>query len=465
MLYRKTQTVLDSFKKGNKALLITGARQVGKTYIIREFGERNYESYIEINFIKNESAKKTLSNITDTDDLYVRLSTIANKPIIDGKTLFFFDEIQEVPDLITHVKFLVEDGRFRYILSGSLLGVELKGIRSLPVGYMDIHDMYPLDFEEFMIANHVQPDVIEYLKKCFADCVPVNEAINERFLRLFNLYIIIGGMPEAVQKYVDTHNLREVQDSQRQIIRQYREDISKYDKDNKLYIQEVFNRIPSELNSKNKRFILKENNQTARFEKYRNTFIWLRNAGVVLPVHVAEEPKVPLELSSKTNLFKLFMNDVGLLSSMYETDGVQLKILNNELNINNGSIFENAAAQELKAHGFQLYYYNSKKNGEVDFLIESDGKVVPIEIKSGKDYTRHTALSNLVSINEYGIDESFVMAQCNIRKEGKITYLPIYMLSFFNKPEIPENLVYYLDMSDITVPEVSLPQPLRPASP
>lgn len=458
MLYRKVQTIFDNFKKQNKALLITGARQVGKTYIIREFGKNNFESFCEINFIQNEAAKKTLSNITDTDDLYLKLSAVTDKPLVKGKTLIFFDEIQEAPDLITHIKFLVEDGKFRYIMSGSLLGVELKGIRSLPVGYMDICDMFPLDFEEFMIANRVQPDVIEYLKKCFTGCIPVDNAINERFLRLFNLYTIIGGMPEAVQKYTETHNLREVQDIQKQIVRQYREDISKYDKDSKLYIREVFNRIPSEINSKNKRFILKENNQTARFEKYKNTFIWLRDAGVALPVHVAKEPRVPLELSSKTNLFKLFMNDVGLLSSMYETDGIQLKILNNELNINYGSIFENAAAQELKAHGFQLYYYNSKKHGEVDFLIELNGKTVPIEIKSGKDYTRHTALTNLASIDEYKIDESFVMAQCNVKKEDKITYLPVYMLSFFKKPEISEKLTYFLDMSDITVPKNPEPQ-------
>lgn len=452
MLYRKTQTVLDNFKNGNKALLITGARQVGKTYLIRAFGTENYESFIEINFIKNETALKTLKGIKDTDDLFVRLSAIADRPLVKGKTLFFFDEVQEIPDLITHMKFLVEDGRYRYILSGSLLGVELKGIRSNPVGYMDTHDMYPLDFEEFMIANKVQPTVIDYLRTCFEQKRPVEDAINEKFLKLFNLYTIIGGMPEVVQHYVDTNNLREVQDIQKQIIRQYREDISKYDKDNKLYIQEVFDRIPSELNSKNKRFILKENNQTKRFGKYRNTFIWLRDAGVALPVHVAEDPVVPLELSSKTNLFKLFLNDVGLLASMYETVGLQLKILNGELNINNGSVFENTAAQEFKAHGFHLYYYNSKKNGEVDFLLDLDGKTVPIEIKSGKDYMRHVALSKLLSIGEYGITESFVMAQCNIRKESGITYLPIYMLSFFRKPEIPENLIYHLDMSDITVP-------------
>ena len=452
MLYRKTQTVLDNFRRGHKALLITGARQVGKTYLIRAFGTENYESFIEINFIKNETALKTLSGIKDTDDMFVRLSAIADKPLVEGKTLFFFDEVQEIPDLITHMKFLVEDGRYRYILSGSLLGVELKGIRSNPVGYMDTHDMYPLDFEEFMMANKVQPPVIDYLKTCFEQKKPVEEAINEKILKLFNLYTIIGGMPEVVQRYVETNNLREVQDIQKQIIRQYKEDISKYDRDNRLYIQEVFDRIPSELNSKNKRFILKENNQTKRFEKYRNTFIWLRDAGVALPVHVAEDPVAPLELSSKTNIFKLFLNDVGLLASMYETDGIQLKILNGELNINKGSVFENIAAQELKAHGFQLYYYNSKKNGEVDFLIELDGKTIPIEIKSGKDYTRHVALSKLLSIEEYGITESFVMAQCNIRKEPGITYLPIYMVCFLRKPEIPVDLIYKLDLSDIAVP-------------
>ena len=452
MLYRKTETILNRFKSGSKALLITGARQVGKSFLIREFGQANFESYIEINFINNETALRTLSNVKDAEDLFIRLSAIADKPLIKGKTLFFFDEIQEIPDLITHIKFLVEDGRFRYILSGSLLGVELKGIKSVPVGYMDIHDMYPLDFEEFMIANKVQPEVIDYLKKCFEDRKQVDEAINERFLKLFNLYLIIGGMPEVVQKYVDTHNLREVQDIQNQIVRQYKEDISKYDKENKLYISEVFEKIPAELNAKNKRFILKELNQKGRFEKYRNTFIWLKNAGVALPVHIAEDPKVPLELSEKTSLFKLFLNDVGLLASFYEKDGIQLKILNGELNINGGAIFENAAAQELKAHNFPLFYYNSKKNGEVDFLIELDGRVLPLEIKSGKDYMRHNALSNLVSNDEYDIREALVFAHCNFKKDGIITYLPIYMLSFLHKPSVPENLIYKIDMSDIEVP-------------
>lgn len=452
MLYRKTEQELNRFRLGNKALLITGARQVGKSYLIREFGIKYFESFIEINFIKNETALRTLKDIKDTDDLFIRLSVLADKPLIKGKTLFFFDEIQEIPDLLTHIKFLVEDGQYRYILSGSMLGVELKGIRSVPVGYLDIHDMYPLDFEEFMIANKVQPDVIKYLEDCYSARKPVDEAINGRFLKLFNLYLIIGGMPEAVQKYVDTRNLSDVQQIQNQIIRQYREDISKYDKDNKLYINDAFERIPGELNSKNKRFILKEMNQKGRFETYRNTFIWLRNAAVALPAYIAEEPKVPLELSKKTNLFKLFLSDVGLLASLYAKDGIQLKILNGELNLNMGAIFENVVAQELKAHGFDLFYYNSKKNGEVDFLIEQNAGVVPLEIKSGKDYQRHAALTNLLSNKEYDIKEGLVFAHCNIRTEQKTTYLPVYMIAFIRRPEVPKDLIYSLDMSDITVP-------------
>ena len=452
MLYRKTEKELNRFRLGNKALLIAGARQVGKSYLIREFGTKNYESFIEINFIKNETALRTLKDIKNTDDLFIRLSVLADKPLIKGKTLFFFDEIQEIPDLLTHIKFLVEDGRYRYILSGSMLGVELKGIRSVPVGYMDIHDMYPLDFEEFMIANRVQPDVIKYLEGCYSARKPVDEAINGRFLKLFNLYLIIGGMPEAVQKYVDTQNLSEVQQIQSQIIRQYREDISKYDKNNKLYINDAFERIPGELNSKNKRFILKEMNQKGRFETYRNTFIWLKNAAVALPAYIAEEPKVPLELSKKTNLFKLFLSDVGLLASLYAKDGIQLKILNGEININMGAIFENVVAQELKAHGFDLFYYNSKKNGEVDFLIEQNAGVVPLEIKSGKDYQRHAALTNLLSNKEYAIKEGLVFAHCNIRTEQKTTYLPVYMIAFIRRSEVPKDLIYSLDMSDIMIP-------------
>ena len=266
-------------------------------------------------------------------------------------------------------------------------------------------------------------------------------------MQLFRLYLIVGGMPEAVQEYVNSNDLSAVQLIQKNIIEMYKYDIAKYEQENKLHLTEVLENIPAELNSKNKRFILKNLNEKARFSKYENSFEWLKNAGVALPVYVAEEPHIPLNLSRKVNLFKLFLNDVGLLASMYETGGIQLKILNKEISVNNGAIFENAAAQELKALGYNLFYFISKKLGEIDFLIEYNGEILPIEIKSGSRLTQHSALNNL--INTYDIKEAFVFGDCNIKQIEKISYFPVYMLMFLMPYKLPEKLIYSIDLSDI----------------
>lgn len=447
MLKRKITAELESFFRTdhNKALLITGARQVGKTYIIREYGKQNFKSFIEINLIENPTARELFTNASDSSDLLLRLSAIADAPLIPGETLIFLDEVQECKEIVTAIKFLVDEGSYRYILSGSLLGVELQDIRSVPVGYMEIRDMYPLDFEEFILANGVSQRIMDALRKSFEDKTPVDGVVHTKLMELFRLYLIIGGMPAAVMQYLKSNNLKAVVREQRGIISLYKKDISKYDPDNKLYIEDIFELIPSELNAKNKRFILKDLHDNFKFSRYSNSFLWLANAGVALPTHCVSEPEYPLRLMRSTNLFKLFLSDVGLLASMY-MDDIQIKILNKEKDINFGSVYENVAAQELKAHGFDLFYFNSKKQGEIDFLVEQQGEVIPIEIKSGKDYKKHAALSNVIQNPQYGIKTAYVFHNDNLSTDGIITYYPIYMLMFVKKEMFDEDMVYTLDL-------------------
>lgn len=448
MIERKVEQRLERFRQEDKALLITGARQVGKSFIIREFGKQAYQSFIEINFLEDKTAASLFENARDSRDLLLRLSAIADKPLISGQTLIFFDEVQECPEIVTAIKFLVEEGSYRYILSGSLLGVDLKDIRSMPVGYMDIVQMYPLDFEEFALANRVSPNVIDALREAFKERRPVDAVVHERMMALFRLYLIVGGMPAAVMKYLETNNLRDVIEEQQAIIALYKKDIARYDPEEKLYLEDIFDLIPSELNSKNKRFILKNLNENFKFSRYSNSFLWLKNAGVALPTFCVAEPTVPLWLSKSSNLFKLFLSDVGLLASMY-MDHIQVRILNGEKSINFGAVYENVAAQELKAHGFNLYYFNSKKHGELDFLIEQNGYVLPIEIKSGKDYTKHAALSNVLANEDYDIPEAYVFQNDNVSRTGKITYYPIYMLMFVEKQDQSRDMVYTIDLGPL----------------
>ena len=449
MLKRKIDSYLEQFyKRTNKALLVTGARQTGKSFSIRQYGTTHYENFVEINFIEQPDATEILKGSKNSQDILVRLSLLTSTPLVAGKTLIFFDEVQECPDIVTAIKFLVDEGSYRYILSGSLLGVELKDLRSEPVGYMDVKDMYPLDLEEFFLAMGVSEQVMTNLHKAYKNEQSVDDFVHKKMMELFRLYLIIGGMPAAVQKYIDTHNLQDVMAEQQAIIRLYKRDITKYDKDHKLYIDEIFDLIPPELNAKNKRFILKDLNENLKFSRYENSFLWLKNAGVALPTYNVEEPVPPLKLSRSRNLFKLFQNDIGLLACQY-AEGIQIRIINDEKGINCGSIFENVVAQELQAHGFELYYFNSKKQGELDFIIEKDGHTLPIEVKSGKDYQRHNALSNVMGNADYAIPRAIVFCNDNVSVNGNITYLPIYMVAFLKKETIGD-IIYNIDLSSVT---------------
>lgn len=445
MLKRKIESVFEDFlsDSSKKALLVTGARQVGKTYSVRQFGNSHFDSFVEFNFIKNEESRTIFQNVSDEKDILLRISALSDKPLVPGKTLIFFDEVQVCPEAITHMKFLVEEGSYRYILSGSLLGVELKNIRSVPVGYMTEAQMFPLDFEEFIRANGTANDVVEHLRNSFENRQSPDPVVHAKMMRYHSLYLVTGGMPAVVQKYLDTNDLRKVQAEQSAIVREYKRDITQYDERLKMRLRHIYDIMPSELNKHNKRFFLKNASLRGRLDRAESDFVWLAEAGVAIPVYNVDEPKIPLELAKKANLFKFFLNDVGLLCSMY-AEGIQMKILNGETDINFGAIYENFAAQELSAHGFDsVYYFNSKKRGEVDFIVEHEGTVLPIEVKSGKDFTSHAALDNLMGEEEFGIPSALVVCKSGkIEVVGKTTYLPIYDMMFLGRTLTTEPLIY-----------------------
>ena len=447
MIKRKKENEMQNYLLNNKrALLVTGARQVGKTFTIRKVGKACFEHFVEVNFVERPEALKLFEEAEGTQDLLLRLSAFTNRKLVPGKTLIFFDEVQECKEMVTAVKFLVEEGSYKYVMSGSLLGVELNDLRSVPVGYLDEMEMYPLDLEEFANALGISDDVIAHLRECFEQRKPVDAFIHGRMLDLVRHYLLIGGMPAVVQKYLDTNNLKSVLEQQRGIIRTYKRDITKYDAGHKLQIEEIYDLIPAELNAKNKRFTLKELGEKARYARYEGGLLWLNDAGVAIPTYNVEEPKVPLLLNKQRNLFKLFLNDVGLLAAMYG-DNIQLRLLSGDNYVNYGAVYENFVAQELNAHGFAnghgLYYFNSKKQGELDFVIEYNGAVLPIEVKSGKNYERHRALSNVVKNEQYAVNQAFVFCQDNVSVREKAVYLPIYMLMFLDQPKLDDLIVKF----------------------
>ena len=437
MLKRKIEKEIQKWiANDNKALLIDGARQVGKTYIIRKALENAGCDYIEFNLLEQPSITDLIAQSETVDDMVANLSLFADKQFIRKKTFIFFDEIQEYKELATKIKFWVDEGSFRYIFSGSLLGVELKNIKSAPVGYLKTLTMYPLDFEEFLQIYNFSDDLRAYLYRSFAEKTPVNEAVHKRMMQVFNMYLNVGGMPAAVDKFQKTKDLEAVMSEHESIIVQYKKDFTRYEsEDKKPYLTKIFNLIPAELNSSNKRFNIADLKKGLRYSRSEDDFLWLSSAGVAIPVYNVAEPAIPLLLNEKSTLFKLFLSDVGILTTLYGK-ATKMQLLIDPDDINNGALYENVVAQELRAHGFQLYYYNSKKFGELDFVIEYKGKVLPIEVKSGKSYQRHSALSNVMSISNYSIDEAYVFSAFNVEVKEHIIYYPIYMIMFLNDDDI-----------------------------
>lgn len=448
MLTRTVDRILiDHFKISKTALLIEGARQIGKTFSIRQFGKK-FKTYIEINFIEQPEAISLFKDLSNTKDLLARLSLFTKQKLIKRDTLIFFDEVQICPEVITYIKFLVDEGSYNYILSGSLLGIEINDLRSVPVGYLTIKRMFPLTFREFALNLGLNSSILENLETSFKEKKPVDDFIHKKMMELFRVYLVVGGVPAAVNWYIETNNLNEVIDIQNQIVNLYKKDITQYDKNNKLAIAQIFELIAPQLNSQNKRFIIKNIKSGVKFGRYENSFLWLKDAGVALPVYNVETPKIPLKLSKSRSLFKLFMSDVGLLASEY-SQGIQLKIISGDDKLNYGAIFENYIAQELTACEHDLYYYNNKKRGELDFLIEYDGEVLPIEVKSGKDYKVHRALSNIMDCGEFNLNRALIFNNSNLKVEGKLTYAPIYMAMFLKQEINDEDSIYKIDLSEL----------------
>ena len=449
MLRRKAyQNLLDwkNETKG-KALCIIGARQIGKTTLIREFGKREYKYFAEINFVTDPRAADIFRGKLSAEEIIINLTAYLQKPLERGKTLILFDEIQECPEVRAAIKFLVEDGRFDYIESGSLLGVQYKEVRSYAVGFEQMLPMYPLDFEEYLWANGVQAETISYLKSCYEQKKPVSETVHETLCKLFYSYLVVGGMPETVQIYIDTHDIARVIRNQRSILDLYRLDIAKYASDNdKAKIKAIFDSIPAQLNDKNRRFKINSIHPDARLLRYEDSFNWLADAGVALPCYNVTEPQAPLGLNEKRNLFKLYMNDVGLLCAAC-MENVQFDLLMGNVEINMGSILENVFAQNLKSNGFKLHYFDSKKIGELDFVLQKGLSTVLLEIKSGNDFKKHPAMDHALETKQWKFEQTIVFSKSNVEEEEEILYLPWYMIMFFRQAAEQESLIYKIDLN------------------
>lgn len=438
-MYRKIMKDLTAWKnnKNKKALLITGARQIGKTYSIRELGKQ-YDSMVEINFITEPDAVKIFEGNLDADTIIMNLTAYARRKMTPHRTLVFFDEIQECPNARTAIKFLVEDGRFDYIESGSLLGVRYKTVKSYPVGYEETLRMYPMDFEEFCLANGLQEDVLSYLRSCYERQESVSQAVHQSMLNLFRYYTIVGGMPDVVKTFIESHDIGRVIQTQQNILSLYRQDISKYALENKARVTRVFDLIPAQLDDKNRRFTLSAISKNARSREYEDAFTWLDDAEVALPCYNLTAPQLPLKLNEKSTIFKLFLCDCGLLCAQ-SMDNIQFTILQGDLSVNMGSILENVFAQQLVSNGFELYYYNKQKIGELDFVLQKDQQVIPLEIKSGKDYHSHTALDNAMAVSEWELKQGIVFCSGNVEKQGPVTYFPWYMIMFYKRTPLPHS--------------------------
>ena len=439
MLYRKIEKEISNYlqRDEDKVLVVTGARQIGKSYIIRYCAHKYYKNVLEINLIEDSEGAHVFDSVKSTDDFYFALSTFTSQQLGDASdTLIFLDEIQEYPQLLTLLKFLREEGRYRYVASGSLLGVTLKKSASVPLGSIDIMNMYPLDFEEFLIANDFGHTAIEMLGKCFEERKSVPEGIHNRVMDIYKRYLLVGGLPEAVNKFLDTHDLNQVRSIQETIMNLYKIDAAKYDKKHSLKIGRLYNLIPSNMENKKKRVIFKEveNKVGKRSSDYEEEIEYLISSGIALSVSAISNPRFPLAETEHKALIKLYLNDPGLLTALLYRSN-PMPVLNTESGINLGSVYECAVACQLAANENRLYYYDNRHRGEVDFLYDDYDtlSVVPMEVKSGKDYKRHVAVSRFVTTEEYGIKEGFVLSNSNkVERIGKITYLPVYFSLFFD---------------------------------
>ena len=446
MLYRKiSRLIVDHLRTQDpRILLVDGARQVGKTYIIRYVGKQLFENFIEVNMVEDSLGERLFAQTRSVEDFYLLLSMLyGNKMKEKQNTLVFLDEIQEYPQLLTLLKFLAQDGRFTYIASGSLLGVTLAQTISIPMGSIRKVRMYPLDLEEFLLANGLNEAAIMALRAKFQARQALDEAMHNKMMVLFRKYLLVGGLPDAVNAFLQSRNIQRVREVQREIHDYYAADASKYDAGRKLKIRRIYDLIPSNMENKKKRVVAQqiENKRGKTFGDYQDEFEYLISAGITLNVQAVSNPHFPLAETEGKNLLKLYLNDVGILSALLYGNNIRA-ILEDVRSINLGSVYETVVASELAAHGYKLFYYDNRTKGEVDYLIDDYNSlsVVPIEVKSGKDYTVHSALNHFVNNAEYHIQTAFVLSNAReITAKGKITYLPIYDIMFFENQPAEEN--------------------------
>lgn len=441
MLKRKISSQIEDFlkSKSNKMLIVEGARQIGKSFIIRHIGKRMFPNYIEINMEQDRQNNRIFAHATSIEKFYLALSTIAGDKMKDKKsTLVFIDEIQAYDHLLTLAKFLVADGKFTYIASGALLGVTLKKTQPIPLGSIRLMSMHPLDFEEFLWANGVGELAIDNMRNCFESKTALDDSMHRQMTDFFRRYLLVGGFPDAVNAFINTHNIMEVRSIQDDIHTLYGDDASKYEQEalRKLRIKSIYDMMPSNLENKKKRIKVKdiEGKTGKRTSDYQDEFDYLVSSGIALEVNAISKPTYPLIQNAGKNLLKLYMNDTGIFTNILYGNNIK-PILEDIRSINLGAVYENVVAQELKAHGFSLYYYDNKKNGEVDYLIDDtrDLTTIPLEVKSGKDYKQHSALDKFLQIPEYNIKRAYVLSnERQVTEENGITYIPIYYIMFFH---------------------------------
>lgn len=439
MLYRKIESLIENHLKSDdkRILLIDGARQVGKTYIIRCVGKKLYPHFVEINLMEDALGPGLFKDVRTVEDFYLSIGAAAGTSLGEkNDTLIFLDEIQAYPALLTLLKFLREDNRFSYIASGSLLGVTLAASPSIPMGSIRKVRMYPLDFEEFLYANGFGRDAIESLRHSYETLSSLPESMHERLLGLFKKYLLSGGLPDAVNAFVIDKDIVKTREIQNEIREYYASDASRYDSERRLKIRRIYSLLPSNMENRKKRLRAKdiEGKENAVFSSYLDEFDYLASSGIALAVQAVSTPAFPLSQSSGRALIKLYLNDPGLLSAILYGTNIKA-VLSDERSINLGALYETAVAGELSAHGFPLFYYDNRNRGEVDFLIDDYAglSTVPLEVKSGRDYTIHSALSAFVSNPDYGVKKAFVLSNSReVIKKGAITYIPIYYVMFFS---------------------------------
>ena len=432
MLQRKIEKKLMDWKNtpNHKPLIIKGCRQCGKTYSVRDFAEKNYESVIYLNFFQNPDYTAVFSGSLEVDHLTMMISALLGDQanFIPGKTILIFDEIQDCPEARTALKFFQMDGRFDVIGTGSLLGVKGYGKepKSIPVGYETVIDMYPLDFEEFLWANAVPSAVIDVLKNALNTVTPVPEALHKRMRELMLQYAVVGGMPDAVQAFITTRQMNRVLQIQRDIVRSYEDDMVKYaEKNDKANIRQCFQSIPKQLSKENKKFQYSVVKKGATASKFAGSLQWIEDAGIIRRCYNMNLPELPLDGNAIDDVFKVYMQDMGLFVSMLE-DGTQFDILQGNLFGYKGAIFENLVADFFTKMGRKLYYYHKDSGLEIDFVIRWRGECVLVEAKAttGNIKSAKTVLNHP---EKYHVGKAIKLGDYNVGMEGNILILPMYM--------------------------------------